>query len=597
MRGICGPPYSTFVPFIPKAIDNPQISVETPLKARRLCPDQSMSPSPLHRDPSMSQPMSQRPELLRTSEPETDLAELAARFAAQSGGGLSTELSTDLALEIVFNEIVEQACLATGATGAAIVLWRDEEMVCRATSGMTAPALGSRLDPATGISGECIRTLSTQRCDDVLADPRADVAAAKQIGIRSLMVMPILRGEKLLGIFELFSSRTAAFGERDQRTLEVLVSRTQTNIDRASQPLRMPEPPMISRETIPREISAGDWPVAAPGVSPPWQASSISEGFEAESPEAPPLPSFASALHAIQESSTDSNSFDSAEQRLAEQRLFDQRSGEQGLGEQRPVRPGSDFPTLALAVAVLICAVALGVLVGRHFGIQVSAVRWMSAPPAAAKAAAPVALPTAASSASKQPSPETAQQALAARPAADAVPPGGLLVSQNGKEVFRLQPGQNRPLAGTPVSSTPAKTVAKNQATPDQSTSPAATSPASNAVTTPAANPVTASVDANKPVEISTAEAEDNLLYRVEPEYPDDARKQGVQGEVVLDVLIGGDGKVQDVHVDSGPPQLTQSCVDAVKQWRYRPRKQNGLEMRVHTTVNLDFRLPASSGT
>ena len=64
-------------------------------------------------DPSQAQPL-----------PETDLADLTARFAASGGPGLSPELSTELALEIVLHEIVEQTCLATGATGAAIVLER-----------------------------------------------------------------------------------------------------------------------------------------------------------------------------------------------------------------------------------------------------------------------------------------------------------------------------------------------------------------------------------------------------------------------------------------------------------------------------------------
>ena len=46
-----------------------------------------------------------------------ELTELAARFASRANGGLSLELSAELALEIVLNEIAEQACNATGATG------------------------------------------------------------------------------------------------------------------------------------------------------------------------------------------------------------------------------------------------------------------------------------------------------------------------------------------------------------------------------------------------------------------------------------------------------------------------------------------------
>jgi hypothetical protein len=105
---------------------------------------------------------------------ESDLAELAAKFAAHGGESFPADLSAELALEIVLNEIVEQACLATGATGAAVVLERDGEMVCRASSGPTAPELGARQDVASGLSGECIRTGQTQRCDDAQTDPRAE---------------------------------------------------------------------------------------------------------------------------------------------------------------------------------------------------------------------------------------------------------------------------------------------------------------------------------------------------------------------------------------------------------------------------------------
>src|SRR4030081_4122885 len=72
----------------------------------------------------------------------SNLTELAASFATKNGGALSPELSADLALEIVLNEIADQACLATGATGAAIMLRVKSEMVCRASSGNTAPPLG-----------------------------------------------------------------------------------------------------------------------------------------------------------------------------------------------------------------------------------------------------------------------------------------------------------------------------------------------------------------------------------------------------------------------------------------------------------------------
>src|SRR5882724_2609180 len=124
---------------------------------------------------------------------ELDLNELAAKFSAHGDGNVSAELSADLALEIVLNEIVEQACLATGASGAAIVLKRDGELVCRASSGETAPQLGSRLDDEAGLSGQCIQTRRLLRCDDAQSDPRTDMEASRLLGVHAVMVMPLLR--------------------------------------------------------------------------------------------------------------------------------------------------------------------------------------------------------------------------------------------------------------------------------------------------------------------------------------------------------------------------------------------------------------------
>lgn len=180
---------------------------------------------------------------------ETDFADLAACFAAESGGHLSPALSADLALEIVLNEVAEQACLATGATGAAIALRRDGEMVCRASSGSTAPELGTPLDTASGLSGECIRTRRIQRCDDVLTDPRVDIEASQRLGVRSVMVLPLLRGTELMGVFELFSSQPRAFGERDELTLEALAGRILNNLERAAQPISLQnEPVAVSQD-------------------------------------------------------------------------------------------------------------------------------------------------------------------------------------------------------------------------------------------------------------------------------------------------------------------------------------------------------------
>ncbi len=88
------------------------------------------------------------------------LAELASKLASHGGG----DSSADLALDLLLNQIVEQAREETLATGVAIALTRDGEMVCRATAGESAPDLGLRLSTRSGLSGACSFTLSRRDC-------------------------------------------------------------------------------------------------------------------------------------------------------------------------------------------------------------------------------------------------------------------------------------------------------------------------------------------------------------------------------------------------------------------------------------------------
>jgi len=422
---------------------------------------------------------------------EADFADLAARFAAQSGGGLSPELSADLALEIVLNEVVEQACLATGATGAAIVLQRDGEMFCRASNGSTAPDLGSRLDTTYGISGECIKTRRTQKCDDVLADSRVDVEASKRLGVRSVMVMPLLRGDELVGVFELFSSLPNAFGERDERTLEVLAARILSNMERAAQPLPVPAPP---HDELP----------------------AVAEALEEVIPQIP----------------------------------------------DTTARRRYDFMTAVLGLSVLACAILLGILLGRHFGPLRGAVRVRSAATtSAANGSVAPAVDAAAPAPVGTQAPDIATNPVktnSLRGNQESVPPGGLRVYENGKEVFRMPPSQNT-----------AAVEERHEGEVERA----------------------ASVQPER-IQLSPVAAEGSLLHRVEPEYPEEARQQRIQGLVVLEVHIGGDGAVQDVQVVSGPPQLVQASSDAVKQWRFKPRAVNGHPAEMQTRVTLNFRLP-----
>jgi peptidyl-prolyl cis-trans isomerase A (cyclophilin A) len=81
------------------------------------------------------------------------------------------------------------------------------------------------------------------------------------------------------------------------------------------------------------------------------------------------------------------------------------------------------------------------------------------------------------------------------------------------------------------------------------------------------------------------------LAHKTQPEYPVNARQAGISGTVVLEAVIGVDGKIQDLKVISGPEQLQQAALDSVRSWRYRPFLLQGKPIEVHTTINVIFSL------
>jgi len=92
-------------------------------------------------------------------------------------------------------------------------------------------------------------------------------------------------------------------------------------------------------------------------------------------------------------------------------------------------------------------------------------------------------------------------------------------------------------------------------------------------------------------VRVSSGVAQGLLLHEMKPQYPPLARQARIQGTVVLQAVIGKDGTVQNLHVISGHPMLTQAAMDAVKQWRYKPYYLNGEPVEVDTQININFTL------
>ncbi len=83
------------------------------------------------------------------------------------------------------------------------------------------------------------------------------------------------------------------------------------------------------------------------------------------------------------------------------------------------------------------------------------------------------------------------------------------------------------------------------------------------------------------------------LTDRVEPEYPNSARQQRIQGTVLLDVVVDAEGKVDGLGQVSGESQLMIAAAEAVRQWRFKPLVKNGEAKKFETRVSINFTLPS----
>jgi len=431
---------------------------------------------------------------------ETSFPRLATTLSV--GGGAP---SADLALDLVLNEIAELARMSTNAAGVAIALTRSGELVCRATTG-SAPDMGIRLNPHAGLSGLCLQTKSVQRCDDTEIDSRVDSEACRGLRARSILVVPIRKKEEVIGLLEAFAPDADHFREHDVVTLESFCKQIVNEIDHSIRSSAVPKLPV---SIAPEDSKVG--PVN-PGR-------------------------FGSAIRSF------------------------------------------DRSTLLLTCAVVVTALVLGWTVGRtdKRQLSVSTLARTGANPTLGKDSQPsesVQKGTAANrvtTTTDGPPASVSRQANAAQSQVKKIAPGlsesknssvvkdgGLVVSQNGRVLFREG---------------------------------IAPKPANNGTSLPEQQPGRI-VAAGKTTLLTQDAANDYLTYRVEPQYPDAARQEHIQGPVLLRVMVGKDGGVQQVQLLSGDPKLAAAASTAVVQWRFKPLLRAGRPVEFETQITVDFKLP-----
>lgn len=127
-----------------------------------------------------------------------------------------------LDLSDVMSLVVERTLTLIGADGAAIEMAEGEDMVYRTVSGSATAHHGLRLRREGSLSGACVATGRIMRCDDSESDPRVDREACRQVGLRSMIVMPLSYDGDTVGVLKAMSAMPGKFTAGDQALLALL---------------------------------------------------------------------------------------------------------------------------------------------------------------------------------------------------------------------------------------------------------------------------------------------------------------------------------------------------------------------------------------
>ena len=455
---------------------------------------------------------------------------------------LREQMGTDgLDLDAFLDQIVNHARALTGSNGAAVALRHGTVILCRARCGETSPSLGAQLDADFGISGECLRTGKALRCEDSERDLRLDPEVCRQLGLRSIAVVPIFESTTVAGILEVFASQPHAFDDRHLEILQQLaelvttVSRrvTQENQDTISEGILGPR--SEARQEIPvAEVNS----YASPSRSErprKWTAPIASRQYYAA----------AIAIFVLAG-------------------LLTILGWKPWHRTERTVVPS----TKTLPQAKTVPASAATMETRRRLNI---------AEPGGAVGRSVTSQPAASPTPSDH-SPKVEAQKVEAQKVARVQPMSGkgeikdiiVVPSLSSQTRDRVGPANApEPLAPIPLIGTTGG-FGKDADVVDSALS----------------------VQSNLPVMVSQGVSGGSLERKVQPIYPAQARSMRLQGPVVLQFVIDEVGEVRNLRTVSGDAVLARAAIDAVRQWHYQPYRLNGQPLKMPIQITVNFTLP-----
>ena len=445
----------------------------------------------------------------------------------------------DQCLDPILATITDAARQLTGASGAALAMWKEGTMVCRARSGDTAPALGAQLGGETGgISGRCLRTGKIHHCADTENDPLVDVEVCRSLGLRSIAILPIQGRRGVNGILEVLSTKPAAFSEQHLALLQQLAELAERT--RASQPHGA-------------SSAAPKLPVERPQPSGLLPASDRVEDVALAFLGTRSRPFALGAIGLV------------AISLLALAIWLGWRGPDDADGKADSTKPSSVGTTTVNAVTAH--------SPDKHPPDNDPV--WKANPggeslfPSSGKTSAgtPVKFVSKVDVVSGKKTPKD----VAAHFTVTREVRGSQIGSHNAS-------GSIDPRLDETASTEPPWISAgsTNQSPLNGVLSTKVSLPGPSA-------PVTQGISGGQ------------LVHRVEPVYPAQALLSRLEGTVILAATVMEDGTVRDVKVIEGPPELAQSAADAVKYWRYEPYELDGKPLKTETRITIDFNLPSDA--
>lgn len=130
--------------------------------------------------------------------------------------------AADFDVSAFMQSVADRILNITPATGAAIELLEEDEMVYRAVSGTVAGFKDLRLKAFGSLSGLSVQRNEILHSEDTSLDLRVNVEACRRIQAASMVVVPLSRRGQTVGVLKIVSKRPGAFQDHDVQTLQLL---------------------------------------------------------------------------------------------------------------------------------------------------------------------------------------------------------------------------------------------------------------------------------------------------------------------------------------------------------------------------------------